>query len=130
LQKNVANLGLKGYGKLKEQDIIETSEEYLNYYREIGDDFISITSSMKSVSSYMPTGTKEYFEFIFKSVEAFKGGLDIVNNHAGKINKLSKEVFDKLGKAIGGNEKNLWSGRRILKAGGDAKAMNAEWGIK
>ena len=123
-----ANSGSRVLSKLALANTVSSSEEYRKYFREIGDDFISVASAMKSISNYLPPGARTYCDFVFTAAEACKGAFEVVDNYAEKINTLAKEAFDSLGKTVRGNEKNHLSGLRILKAGGDEKAMDAEWG--
>ena len=104
--------------KLALANTVSSSEEYRKYFREIGDDFISVASAMKSISNYLPPGARTYCDFVFTAAEVCKGAFEVVDNYAEKINTLAKEAFDSLGNAVGTNDLNPTAGRRMLKGKG------------
>ena len=123
-----ADTAIKFSDRAKMRDMADSAEEYRRYFAQIGDDFSKICSVLTDISSDLPPGIKEYCTFIFAAGEASQAAFKLVDGYAEKINRLAERAFDDLGKIVGGNEKNHLSGLRILKAGGDEKAMDAEWG--
>jgi tetratricopeptide (TPR) repeat protein len=109
------NAGTRIYQLSQLKELDGSAEEYRTYFNGISEDFVSITSNLKMLSSALPPGASDYCDFIFEAASACQVAFKIVNEHAKKINELSKKAFDELGKAVMGNEVNARSGSQTEK---------------
>jgi len=108
------NTGIRIYNSMVLNDITQSSEDYSEYFKCIGDELKSVFSGLESVSGYLPVGMKEYFGFMMKSAQACTAAFGIVDDYAKRLSSASK-ALDDLNKTIGTKKMNVYTGTLLMR---------------
>lgn len=93
-----------GGGRLLDQsNRLNTSEDFKNYYYKVAQEASQTASILKSFSSKLPPGMRDYYEFIFTVAESTDKMAKVVYDYTTKLENAMKEL-DKDSKSMG--EKN------------------------